>query len=187
MAEKLNSQENRFSRRDILKIGTAGGIITALGGLSLAGCSEGAAKLGLGPARSAFRTAPLDTVKVGFVGVGIQGTGHLTNFLNIDNVQVKAICDILPDKLDRALKMVEEAGQPKPAAYSQGDYDFIRMCETEDLDLVYTATPWRWHVPVCVAAMKNGKHAATERCRQLLPLMNAGSSWKWRKKPVCIV
>ncbi len=36
------------------------------------------------------------------------------------------------------------------------------MCETEDLDLVITATPWQWHVPVCVAAMKNGKHAATE-------------------------
>ncbi|MFW6198344.1 MAG: Gfo/Idh/MocA family protein, partial [Acidobacteriota bacterium] len=27
---------------------------------------------------------------------------------------------------------------------------------------VYTATPWRWHVPVCLAAMENGKHAATE-------------------------
>jgi hypothetical protein len=24
------------------------------------------------------------------------------------------------------------------------------------------ATPWEWHVPVCLAAMKNGKHAATE-------------------------
>ena len=32
----------------------------------------------------------------------------------------------------------------------------------EDLDLVYTATPWEWHTPVCLAAMRNGKHAATE-------------------------
>jgi|TARA_B100002003_G_scaffold1895_1_gene1788 hypothetical protein len=36
------------------------------------------------------------------------------------------------------------------------------MCQEEELDLVFTATPWRWHVPVCVAAMTNGKHAATE-------------------------
>jgi len=36
------------------------------------------------------------------------------------------------------------------------------MCEEEELDLVYTATPWRWHVPVCVAAMESGAHAATE-------------------------
>ena len=30
------------------------------------------------------------------------------------------------------------------------------------LDLVYNATPWEWHVPIMLAAMKNGKHAATE-------------------------
>ena len=30
------------------------------------------------------------------------------------------------------------------------------------MDLVLTATPWQWHVPVCVAALKAGKHAATE-------------------------
>ncbi|MFC1502412.1 Gfo/Idh/MocA family protein [bacterium] len=38
----------------------------------------------------------------------------------------------------------------------------MRLCERDDLDLVYTATPWEWHVPVCVAAMEAGKHAATE-------------------------
>ena len=27
---------------------------------------------------------------------------------------------------------------------------------------MFTATPWEWHVPVMLAAMKNGKHAATE-------------------------
>ena len=36
------------------------------------------------------------------------------------------------------------------------------MCQTEDLDLVFTATPWEWHVPVMLAAMRTGKHAATE-------------------------
>jgi len=57
---------------------------------------------------------------------------------------------------------VEKAGQPRPAGYFRGDHDFERMCDEEDLDLVYNATPWKWHVPVCVAAMKAGKHAATE-------------------------
>ena len=36
------------------------------------------------------------------------------------------------------------------------------MCETEELDLVYNATPWEFHVPIMLAAMKNGKHTATE-------------------------
>jgi hypothetical protein len=82
--------------------------------------------------------------------------------LNIEGVQVKAICDIVPEKVERAQKWTVEAGQPKPAGYSKGPTDFIRMCETEDLDLVVTATPWEWHVPVCIATMENGKHAATE-------------------------
>ncbi len=33
---------------------------------------------------------------------------------------------------------------------------------SNDLDLVYNAAPWRWHTPICLAAMKNGKHAASE-------------------------
>jgi predicted dehydrogenase len=36
------------------------------------------------------------------------------------------------------------------------------MCDRPDVDLVYNATPWEWHVPICVAAMRAGKHAATE-------------------------
>jgi predicted dehydrogenase len=36
------------------------------------------------------------------------------------------------------------------------------LCETEDVDLVFNSTPWEWHVPVCTAAMKNGKHTAVE-------------------------
>jgi predicted dehydrogenase len=36
------------------------------------------------------------------------------------------------------------------------------LCETEDLDLVYTATPWEWHVPVLLSAARHGKHAVTE-------------------------
>ncbi len=34
--------------------------------------------------------------------------------------------------------------------------------QRDDIDIVYTATPWEWHVPVCLAALKAGKHAATE-------------------------
>jgi predicted dehydrogenase len=147
------------SRRDFLKTGAIAGIGTVLAGLDLAAPARAQGK---GEGRSQFKAAPIDTVRVGFVGVGGMGSSHVQNYLNIDGVQIKAICDIVPEKVERAQKWVVAAGQPEPTGYSNGPTDFKRMCETEDLDLVMTATPWEWHVPVCVAAMKNGKHAATE-------------------------
>ncbi len=162
MAEKLNSQENQFNRRDIIKIGAAAGLGAAVGGFGLSECKGSLQKPLPGPARSAFRVAPIETVRVGFVGIGGMGSGHVSNLLQIEGVRIKAVCDIVPERTAWAQQRVKELGQPEPTAYTRGEYDFIRMCETEDLDLVYTATPWRWHVPVCVAAMKNGKHAATE-------------------------
>jgi len=155
----MNDDDRSQSRRDFLKIGAAAGLGAAVAGLGLE--AKGTTALP-GEARSQFKTSPIPTVRVGFVGVGGMGSAHVQNYLNIEGVEVKAICDVVPAKVERAQKWVVEAGQPKPAGYSNGPEDFRRMCETEDLDLVMTATPWEWHVPVCLAAMKNGKHAATE-------------------------
>lgn len=153
------SEGNRNqSRRDFLKIGAAVGLGAAVAGLGLEAKTAGPA----GEARSQFRAPAVPTVKVGFVGVGGMGSAHVQNYLAIEGVEIKAICDIRPAHVERAQKWVVEAGQPKPAGYSNGERDFERMCETEDLDLVMTATPWEWHVPVCLAAMRTGKHAATE-------------------------
>ena len=52
--------------------------------------------------------------------------------------------------------------QPKPAGFARGPRDFERLCAEAPVDLVYTATPWEWHVPVLLAALKNGRHGATE-------------------------
>ncbi len=155
----MNDDDRHQSRRDFLKIGAAAGLGAAVAGLGLD--AKNAAALP-GEARSQFKAAPVPTVRVGFVGVGGMGSAHVQNYLNIEGVRVKAICDIVPAKVERAQKWVVEAGQPEPSGYSRGPEDFRRMCETEELDLVMTATPWEWHVPVCLAAMKNGKHAATE-------------------------
>ncbi len=59
-------------------------------------------------------------------------------------------------------KWVEDSGRPTPALYGKDEKDFVRMCETEDLDVVVCATPWEFHTPCCLAAMRNGKHAISE-------------------------
>ena len=104
----------------------------------------------------------LERIRVGIVGVGGRGTGHVRNLLKIPGVELKATCDIVPSKVENAQNIVEKAGQPRPESYSKGEFDYRRMCARTDLDLIYVATPWEWHVRMAVEAMKHGKHAAIE-------------------------
>jgi hypothetical protein len=103
-----------------------------------------------------------EMVRIGIIGVGLRGTSVLKLFLGVDNVQVTAICDIVKEKCNRAGKLIQDAGQPTPAVYAEGDHAFEQLCRRDDLDFIYIATPWEWHVPQALAAMRNGKHVGTE-------------------------
>ena len=102
-----------------------------------------------------------DHVRLGIIGVGGRGTSLLHDLLAVEKVEIKAICDIVPEKVAHAQKAVTDAGQPQPAAFTKGDYDFKNLTQL-DLDIVYIATPWNWHVPMALDVMKNGTHAAVE-------------------------
>src|SRR3954465_955716 len=153
-----------MDRRDFLKIGgaalAAGAAAARTGGWA---AGRGGEERARGQARAAaFAASPIDTVRIGYVGVGGQGSGHVSNLLKIPGCRITAVCDVRAERTDWATKKITEAGHPAPAVYNKGPRDFERLCETEDLDLVYNATPWEWHVPIMLAAMKNGKHTATE-------------------------
>jgi predicted dehydrogenase len=150
-----------LDRRDFVKLGALAGVGAVLGGAGPVGFAGPSQRTGPAPAEP-FATPPMERVRLGFVGVGGMGTNHVRQLLKIEGVEVKAVCDIREDHAQNASNIIQNAGQPAPTLYTRGERDFERLCAEEDLDLVFTATPWRWHVPVCVAAMKNGKHAATE-------------------------
>jgi predicted dehydrogenase len=139
----------QYDRRGFLKVTAATAAAWATSRESLAG--------------DASAVKPMDKVRIGLVGVGGRGTVLLRVLLDLEGVEVKAVCDIIEERVVRAQNLVTAAGQPKPTGYSRGETDFQRLCETEELDLVLNATrPWKWHTPISVAAMKAGKHAATE-------------------------
>jgi predicted dehydrogenase len=102
-----------------------------------------------------------ERVRLGIIGVGGRGTSLLGDLLAVQNVEVNAICDLVPEKVAHAQKMVTDAGQPEPKGFTKGETDFKNLTQL-DLDIVYIATPWNWHVPMALDAMKNGKHAAVE-------------------------
>jgi hypothetical protein len=102
-----------------------------------------------------------ERVRVGIIGVGGRGTNLLEELLGVENVDIKAICDLVPAKVAHAQKLVTDKGQPEAKGFGKDDWDFKNLTQL-DLDIVYVATPWNWHVPMAVNAMKNGKHVAVE-------------------------
>ena len=108
-----------------------------------------------------YAAPKLDTVRVGFVGLGMRGPGAVQRLSVIEGVDIKALCDKYPDRATKANNILEKAGLPKAKEYS-GEDGWKAMCESKEIDLVYNCTPWHLHTPISVYAMKNGKHAATE-------------------------
>ncbi len=99
--------------------------------------------------------------RLGVIGVGGRGTSLLKNMLAAD-ARVTAICDIAPDAAKKAQSIVEQSGQKAPQLYTEGDHAFEELLKRDDIDVALIATPWQWHAPMAVFAMKNGKHALTE-------------------------
>lgn len=151
---------DRYDRREFLKTTALTGLGISAGAMVL---SSSACERLSGPALPGqFRTPPMERVRIGMVGIGMQGRGHLRNFLAIPGVEIRAVCDLLEERTARASRAVQNAGQAKPAEYHGGPDEYLRLCERDDLDLVFNSTPWEYHAPVCAAAMNNDKHVATE-------------------------
>ena len=156
-------KQQGLSRREFLSVTAAGS------SLSLAGVIHAAAEEMVPPLRQAgqqsvfgLKVAPLSKVRIGIVGVGGRGSGLLGNLLDIEGVEIKAVCDVVPTRVEAAQQQVVGKGQPKPAGYAKNETDYENLCRRDDIDLVYIATPWDWHVRMAVSAMQNGKHAAVE-------------------------
>jgi predicted dehydrogenase len=103
-----------------------------------------------------------ETVRLGIIGVGGRGTGVCSEFLAVPGVKVKAVCDVVPSKTKYAADLVERRGHSRPTEYNNGDRDYENLCKRDDLDFIYIATPWIWHVRMALSALDHGHHTGTE-------------------------
>jgi hypothetical protein len=158
----MSADNRNLSRRNFLQAGAALG--ATLGGAGAAGAQSGLVVPRPAGAQSVvgLRFEPYRTVRIGLIGAGGRGMGLLRDLLAIEHVEVRAACDIVPEKAQRAAAAIQRAGQAAPALYTAGERDFENLCRRDDLDLLYIATPWNWHVPMAVEGMLQGKHVAVE-------------------------
>ena len=145
MKKEYKARDLEIQRRDFIKT-------SAIGGLALS----------MVPSMAFGQQSTNSNVQLGFIGVGGRGRSHLRNILKRDDIHVSAVCDIDPVAIEKTLGMISEAGYEKPAVYAESEHSFQDLLLRDDIDGVVIATPWLWHAPMTVAAMKAGKYAGVE-------------------------
>ena len=106
-------------------------------------------------------TKPMDRVRVAVIGLH-RGMTHVSNCLGIEFADVVAVCDIFDDRAQAAANLCEKRSGKRPAIYSGNENIWEKMVARDDIDAVYIATPWAWHVPMALRTMEQGKHAFVE-------------------------
>ncbi|KPL11199.1 MAG: acetylgalactosaminidase, partial [Bacteroides sp. SM23_62] len=110
---------------------------------------------------SGYAAPKLETVRIGFIGLGQRGPGAVGRMSHIEGVEIKALCDLRPERIDVAKERITNTAHD-PASYSGTEEAWKELCDREDLDLVYICTPWALHAPMAVYAMNQGKHVCVE-------------------------
>lgn len=108
-----------------------------------------------------LRCEPIETVRIAFIGLGMRGEDGVRRYLNIEGVEIVALCDIRPEKVANCQKQLADAGRPAALEFTD-TLSWKEICKLAHVDLVYVCTQWDLHTPIAVEALNNGKHVALE-------------------------
>ena len=122
-------------------------------GLTAGGCHSLTKGLG------ASGVSPSDKIVMGMIGVGGMGKNRLNGFLEHDDVEIGAICDVDSRHLDEAVAIVEEKRGRTPNTFR----DFRYLLEMRDIDAVAVVTPDHWHALPTIRAFEAGKDVFVEK------------------------
>lgn len=96
-----------------------------------------------------------DKIRLGFIGVANRGGQLMDAFMEQDDMQIVAVCDV---DQQIAAAAQEKAGG-RVAAYT----DFRRLIDRGDIDAVVIATPDHWHAIQTIMACDSGKDVYVEK------------------------
>ena len=110
------------------------------------------------PARPAGQTdvlgltaAPIETVHIGVVGLGMRGSEAVNRLAQIPGAEITALCDLLPDRVASSQEILARRGKPAAKGTYSGEQESWRgLCEQADVDLVYICTDWLNHSPIAM-------------------------------------
>ena len=106
------------------------------------------------------KVGPNDTITLGAIGVGGQGTGIMKAALRHKGVRVVAVCDVDAARRKKAVEEVRKIDDKAEVA----DYnDFRELVARDDLDAVTVGTVDHWHALASIAAMRDGLDVYCEK------------------------
>ena len=95
--------------------------------------------------------------KIGIIGCGgIANWKHMPSLKLIDNVEMVAFCDIIPE---RAEKAKQDYGTPDAAVLE----DYRRLLELDDIEVVHVLTTNAAHAMITIDALRAGNHVICEK------------------------
>ncbi len=104
-------------------------------------------------------------LKVGICGYGGLGRVHVGSMMGMDDVEIVAVCDIDPKRLEsKEVKFnIENKGPVFDIRNCRTYLDFRKMLKKEDLDAVVAALPTNIHAKYAIMAMRKGIHVFSEK------------------------
>jgi predicted dehydrogenase len=128
----------------------------------------GAAGLSVLPSLSQARENPasqnVETLRLGFIGLGRQNNGLMNSFITIPGVEIVAGCDVYGVKRERFKKKVldyyTENGKDVKVDVYENYHDLLAR---KDIDAVVIASPDHWHALMAIDSCKAGKDIYLEK------------------------
>lgn len=112
-----------------------------------------------------FAAEPLEKVKVAIIGMGNRGKVLLQMFdwlIENGRAEITALSDLKESNVQYGLDYLAGKQKVVPRAYFGSEDGWEAAALQDDVDLLLIATPWRWHTPMALFGMENGKHVACE-------------------------
>ncbi len=100
----------------------------------------------------------MNTVRLGIIGLGNMGSGHIRDYMNgaHKNMEITAICDVDPAKIENAKKSLKNENIP---SFLSSD----EIIKSGLVDAVLIATPHYDHPTIAIAAFEAGLHVLSEK------------------------
>jgi predicted dehydrogenase len=124
------------------------------------------------PASLFGASAPSNRLNIGFIGNGLQFSGHFSAVMGRDDCRVLALCDVM---LAKAVRRRDEAEKTYGESQASGTYRGVKayqyseeLLARDDIDAVWICTPDHWHAPLAKAAMESGKDVYCEKPQTLV-------------------